>query len=207
MPSFGLRRCARTPSSTHAPQGSPRGSVDLHRPRQSAQRPHPPRRDRRYHRRQSERAGVAAGRIAHRVLRILAARRNSRGGFHPGAGLVLPDRGLLRCARVRGARRCARNVGRSRQDRFRRQRPDPARHLPRSSTGLRLRREPARRADGWNHRRDRAGSHRRLDADLVRQSATRPQPGFCFQLEGTRDGLRLRNRGSHSIQESQVSVE
>ena len=56
-------------------------------------------------RRRAQRARVVAGRVADRLLAVLAARRHSRRGLDAGADLVFADGDVRRHSRVRGARR------------------------------------------------------------------------------------------------------
>ena len=47
---------------------------------------------------------------------------------------------------------------------------------------------------------------RRLDADAVRARRARSQPGLRLHVQGTADGVRVRGRDPHSVQESQISI-
>ena len=104
----------------------------------------------------------AAGRAAHRVLPVHPGGRRRGGGLDRGAGLVLRHRHPFRHPRLRGARPGARDPGRPRQDRLRRLRPDPARHLRRRPAGVGVRGEPVRRAVRRRAGRDRVHQRQRL---------------------------------------------
>ena len=141
--------------------------------------------DRRCRGRPAQRAGVAAGGSAHRILGVLSPRRDSRRGFHAGARLVFADRRALRHPRLRAARRAARDAGGSRQDLRRRQRANPARDVQRSPAGLRLCGQSAGRPDGWHARGTGTDPHRRLDPEPVRTRRTGFEPGFRIHVQGT----------------------
>ena len=95
---------------------------------------------------------------------------------------------------------------RSRQDHRRRQRAGAARHVSRPAAGRTVFAvnpfgvqmdgtivEAGATTGGWT-------------ADALRKNRARPESGFRLLIQGTVDGIRLRDRDAHSVQESQVPV-
>ena len=137
-----------------------------------------------------------------RLLAVRPGGRTSCRGLDAGAGVVLGDGHLLRRAGVRDARRGARVARRPRQDRDRRQRANPDRHLQRPSPGAGVRGEPVRRAGGRHAERGHAESHRRADGQPRRRAGHRgSQRGFRLRIEGPGHRLRLRGGDPHPVQE------
>ena len=115
--------------------------------------------------------------------------------------VVFADGAVRRHSRVRTARRGARDARRSRQDLRRRQRPAPARHVPRPASGVCVRRESVRRADGRHDRRAgterrRAGGRRHCPGASrpisARISSSRPRGGSPTTATRSRFGFRSR---------------
>ncbi len=140
------------------------------------------------------------------LLSVFASGRRTGRRFDASASVVLEHRAVRGRARVRGARRRARDACRPRQDLGRRQRATADRHVPRPAPGVRVRGQPARRADGRNAGRERLGGARQLDADARRTRVGGSEPGLRLRVEGAADGVRVRGRDADSLQEPEVSV-
>ena len=149
---------------------------------------------------------MVQGRDADRLLPVHPGGRRPGGRLDRGPGLVLRDSDPLRHPRLRGARRRARHPRRPRQDRRRRLRPDPARHLRRRPAGLGLRREPARRAVRRRAGRDRRHQRQRLQQCRGQARERGPEPRLRVRLQGPPHRLRLRGRGPDSVQEPALSA-
>ena len=157
-------------------------------------------------RRLAQRARVAAGRRAHRLLAVRSARRHSRRRFDAGADLVFADGDATSAfGRSRRTARCTRRS------------PIATRSPP--TTTSRFCSAPStisRQAyvfavnpfgvqmDGTIVETGRGD--RRLDADAVRAYGARSEPGLRLRVEGAVDGVRLRSRDPDSVQESQISI-
>src|SRR5947208_335826 len=86
--------------------------------------------------------GLGARCPADRLLAVRAQRRRPRGRLDAGARMVFRQRDLLRDSRLRAAWPADRDPRRPRPDFWRRQHPDPARHVPRRQEGVDVCRQP-----------------------------------------------------------------